>query len=301
VIPISRALKAPRLPEDRDVRVALAIACGMIVFLLLGPMVAALFGLDPYAIDPAARYAPISLRHPLGTDDLGRDVLARLLFGARISLLVAGVGTLISMSIGTAVGLVSGYLGGAVDRVFLRLTEVMTALPKLPLMILIAGIDAKKLFGGMFEGSAASVVKLTAIVVLFGWMTSARLARTSALQIREMDYVTAARALGATDLMILLDHILPNAAPVLLVAGAQELAEIVLYESVLSFLGLGIQPPIPSLGAILASGMTYLHSAPLLLFMPGLLTFAIALLFQVAAERIRDALDPRRVAHRSPR
>jgi peptide/nickel transport system permease protein len=275
------------------VRIARAILLSLVLGAQIAPLVASLFGLDPYAMDAGAVYAPPSFHHPLGTDDLGRDVLARLLTGARISISVAVIGTIASMSAGCALGFVSGYFGGLVDRALLRIVEAMSALPKLPLMLILASMDLSRI--GVASGGGASIIKLTLVIVLFGWMSSARLSRTLALQIRETEYVLAARALGASDRAIITRHILPNAASPLLVAGALELADLVLYESAISFLGLGVQPPIPSLGALLANGMTYLYDAPLLLVLPGVLTLAIVAAFQIAADLLRDRLDPRAI------
>lgn len=257
---------------------ALAFAC------FVAP---AVFGLDAFAIRPNALYAPPSLQHLFGTDDLGRDVLARALYGGRVSLAVALFATFASVILGGAIGLAAGYFGGAVDAVLSRATEAFIAVPKLPLMMLLAAIPAGDL------GPGAQVLKLSAIIVLFGWTGAARLARAAALQLREMDFVRASRALGAGDLHVLKRHIVPGALPSLAVAAAVDVGELVIYESALSFLGLGVQPPVPSWGAMLAGGLTHVHAAPLIVILPGLLTFATVAAANRLADDLRDVLDPR--------
>jgi peptide/nickel transport system permease protein len=264
--------------------------------ILLPPLLEAA-GIDPYVIDADSIYLSPSVRHLFGTDDLGRDAFARILIGARVSLAVSILGTGLSVAIGSAIGLASGWFGGIFDAIASRVTEAMMAIPRLPLMLIFAAVDLDKVFPlglGMFgRGSSGSIVKLVFIVVLFGWMGAARLSRASALELRRAEFVEAARALGASARHVILRHVLPNAAAPLATLAAIELGEIILYESVISFLGLGVAPPLPSWGQMLAKGMTYLESAPLLLIMPGLLTFLTVLSFNVLADRVRDALDPR--------
>jgi peptide/nickel transport system permease protein len=276
-------------------RAALAFIAVLGFAALAVPPILSALGIDGYAIDAAMIYQSPSAHHPLGTDDLGRDVLARLLIGARVSLFVAAIGTLLAIVAGAAIGLLAGWFGGLVDQILSRTTEAMTALPKLPLMIILAAVDLEKIFGAssVVRGSAASIAKLIAIVVLFGWMSAARLARASAIQLRHAEFIEAARALGASDRRIILAHVLPSSASPLAVLAALELGEIIVYESMLSFLGLGISPPTPSWGQMLAKGMTYLESAPLLVVLPGLLTFSTVAAFNVLADHVRDALDPK--------
>jgi peptide/nickel transport system permease protein len=282
--------------DSRSTRAAVGFVASIAVLSIVLPPILERIGADPYAIDPGAIYRGPSLPHVFGTDDLGRDVLARLLIGARTSLSVAVLGTIFSLLVGCALGLLAGWFGGALDSILSRFTEGMMALPRLPLMIIFAAVDLEKVFGAsssFAKGSIASISKLVVVIVLFGWMSAARLARASTLQLKNAEFVLAARALGASDRRILLRHVLPNAAGPLFVLGALELGEIVVYESVLSFLGLGISPPLPSWGQMLAKGMTYLESAPLLLVLPGLLTFLTVASFNALADHLRDALDPK--------
>lgn len=298
MVPRSWARLLRRFDRRRSATFALAAFAAILGVSLGAPIVAAILGVDPYQPHPEAVYAAPSAAHLLGTDDLGRDVLARLLYGGRISLTVALVSAAASLILGSAIGVAAGYYGAWLDVVLMRLTEATMALPRLPLMILLSAVDLDKLFFGLeaTRGSGASVVKLIAIIVLFGWTTAARLARASTLQLREMEFVAAARALGASDRRIIFHHIIPNALAPIIVAATLDLGELIVYESVLSFLGLGVQPPIPSWGAMLSRGMTYLYSAPLLLILPGLLTFVTVALAGLIGDALRDALDPRQSA-----
>ncbi|MCK6551377.1 ABC transporter permease [Myxococcota bacterium] len=272
-------------------RAALAGLGALLALVWAAPLVTALLGVDPYTPDPSAVYAGPSAAHLLGTDELGRDVLARLLYGGRLSLTLAIGATAIAVGIGAVIGLVAGWAGGLADRALMGLTNAMLAVPRLPLMLILAAIDPRAV--GLELGAAASVVEVLVIVVAFGWMSAARLARASALELRGRDFVTAARALGASELHILRVHVAPHAASPLLVLAVVEAAEVVVYESVLSFLGLGVQPPVPSWGTMLAGGFTYLHTAPQLLVLPGLLTFAAVAVLGLAADGLGARLARR--------
>lgn len=294
-----RPQRAGRLLGWLRARPAAAASLAFLVLLaglgLLGPALTAALGLDPYTPHAGLVYAPPDAAHPLGTDDLGRDILARLLLGGRVSLAVAIAAGLLSLLLGGAVGLLAGYFGGPLDFVVSRATEAFLSLPRLPLMMLLAGADVGGWISGAGEGrgSSAALVELVLVIVLFGWTTPARLARSAALQLRELDFVLAARALGASELRILATHVLPSAAPPLIVAATIETGELIVYESVLSFFGLGVPPPVPSWGAMLAQGLTYVYSAPLLVVLPGLLTFATVAALGLFGDGLRDALDPR--------
>jgi len=268
----------------RSARVAAAALAGLAVACVIAPL---LLSGDPHTVDPANTYAGPSAAHWLGTDDLGRDVLVRLFLGGRVSLAVALVGALASVLLGGVVGAVSGYFGGVIDAALSRLTEAMMALPRLPLMIVLLAIDL-----GSWARIGGGLLPLIVIVVLFGWTSAARLARASAQQLRDRPFVLAARGLGASHARILWRHILPNAAAPLIVVATIDVGHVVLYESVLSYLGLGIQPPSASWGAMLHEGMTYLHTAPMLLIAPGLLTFATVVAVNVLGDGLREALDP---------
>jgi peptide/nickel transport system permease protein len=254
----------------------------MILFLLL---VAAFPGLlsthDPYRIDTARILAPPSQENPLGTDELGRDVLARMAYGARVSLLVGFVSVGIATAIGLLVGLLSGYHGGRTDTVLMRVTDVMLCFPT---FFLILSVIA-------FLGP--SIWNIMAVIGLTGWMGVARLVRAETLSIKERDFVAAARALGAGDGRIIVRHILPNAMAPLLVAATLGVAGAILTESGLSFLGIGVQPPYPSWGNILTAGKDNIEFAWWLSLYPGLAILLTVLAYNLLGEGIREAVDPR--------
>jgi len=236
---------------------------------LVAPLAAGWIGKDPFAPDLFARYTPPSLDYPLGADELGRDLFTRLLYGARISLGV-GLATALAASIlGTAIGLLAAWRGGWVDAVLMRLADGLLALPALPILVLLAAMDPAKL--GLPRGEAATdMLRIVTILVLFGWVGVARLARAGALTILASDYVRAARALGVTETRLLWRHVLPGLAAPVAVASALAVAGAILAESVLSFLGLGIQPPTPSWGNMLANAQEAVFAAPLAALWPGL-------------------------------
>ena len=273
------------------------IAALLLVFLLLAaaaaPLVEAALGVDGANVDLLARLEPPSAAHPLGTDELGRDVLVRLLAGGRVSLAVGVSGALLAAAIGTLVGLVAGYAGGGADAFLMRCTDAVISLPLLPLLIVLAAVDLGKL-GLDASGEAVSVLRIVLIVALFGWTTPARLVRASVLSLRSREFVRAAEALGAGPARILRRHILPNAAGPLIVATALAIGNVILVESVLSYLGLGVQPPLPSWGNMLTGAQELLFEAPLLALWPGLLIFATVLAFNLLGDRLEAALDPRR-------
>jgi peptide/nickel transport system permease protein len=255
---------------------ALALATG------LGP---AVLGLDPLRIDPAAVYAAPSAAHWLGTDELGRDVLARLLAGGRVSLGIGLLAALGSVALGALLGLWAGLAGGVVDVLVSRLVEAVSSVPRLPLMLLFLAGDLEP------GGSGAGAVVL--VVVALGWTGPARLARAEARALARRPFVEAARALGASPGRILLRHVGPAALPPLLVAASQEVGRVLLYESALSFLGLGVRPPAPSWGLMLRDAALQLGEAPALALAPGLATLLAVLAVHAIGDGLREALDPR--------
>jgi peptide/nickel transport system permease protein len=283
-------LRRPAAVASAAVLVVILLAC------IAAPVVAQLLGVDPQAMDLLARLAPPSAAHPLGTDELGRDLLVRLLHGGRISLLVGLGGALVTAVIGTAIGVLSGYVGGGLDRFLMRLTDAVIALPLLPLLIVLAAVDLAKLGvpAEFATGAAASVVRIVVIVALFGWTTVARLARAATLSLREREFVLAARALGASDTRIVLRHILPAVASPVVVATTLSIGNVILAESVLSFLGLGVQPPLATWGTMLTHAQELVFDAPRLALWPGLAIFVTVLAFNLLGDGLQDALDPRR-------
>jgi peptide/nickel transport system permease protein len=236
---------------------------------LAAPLLQQALGHDAAAPDLLHRFAPASAAHPLGTDELGRDMLLRLLFGARVSLTVGLAVALGATLLGTTLGLVAAWRGGWVDAVLMRLADGLLALPALPLLVVLAAVDTGRF--GLPRGEAASdIARIAIILVLFGWVGVARLARAAALSQLQLDYVAAARVAGSSEARVLLRHVLPNIAGPIMVATALAVAGAILAESTLSFLGLGIQPPAPSWGNMLANAQELVFSAPLLALWPGL-------------------------------
>lgn len=222
-----------------------------------------------------------SFEHPLGTDDVGRDVLSRVIYGARISLSISLLSMGIALSIGTLAGLAAGYFGGIVDTLIMRITDVFLAFPLLLLAIaLVAAL-------GPSENSAFLALGIV------NWPYVARLARGQVLSVKNQEFVTAARAIGATDWRIMLMHILPNMLTPLIVWGTSEVANVILAESSLAFLGLGAQPPTPSWGGMLADTRSFLLSAPWLPTFPGFAILITAFGFNLLGDGLRDALDVR--------
>lgn len=279
-------------------RLAVASAALLIVMAaaaLSAPLVESALGIDASAVDLLARFEGPSAAHPLGTDELGRDVLVRLLYGGRISLFVGLVTALAAALIGTVIGVAAGYYGGLADAVLMRITDGVIALPLLPLLIVLAAVDPTRLpvLGAFFGGEGSGLWRIVAIIALVGWTTVARLVRGAALSLREREYVLAARTMGAGGLRIMATHILPNAISPIVVATTLSVGNIILFESVLSFLGLGIQPPLPSWGNMLSNAQELIYEAPALAFYPGLAIFATVIAFNFLGDGLQDALDPR--------
>jgi len=241
------------------------------------------------------RLAGPSAGHPLGTDELGRDVLLRLLAGGRVSLVIGIAAALAAAALGTLVGLAAGYLGGWTDRVLMRTTDAIIALPLLPLLIVLAAIDPRKIGvpAEVAQSETFSLYRIVIIVALTGWTTAARLVRAETLSLKARDFTRAAQALGARPERIMFRHILPNAAGSLVVATTLSIGTLILLESTLSFLGLGTQPPAASWGNMLTGAQELLQQAPVLALWPGLLIFLTVIAFNFVGDGLQDALDPR--------
>lgn len=281
----------------RDKRVAIS---GSILLILIiaafgAPPLAALFGIDPDMVDLYRRLAAPSLHHPLGTDEIGRDLLFRLLEGGRVSLLVGIVAALVAAVFGTAMGMIAGYRGGRLDATLMRFTDGVIALPLLPLLVVLAALDLKKLGipTAIIDSPAISVERIIVLVALVGWTTVARIVRGATLSLKSRDFVRAAIALGASGPRVMLVHILPNLASPIIVATTLAVGETILLESVLSFLGLGVAPPIPSWGNMLTTAQETIALAPQLALYPGLLIFITVIACNFLGDGLQDALDPR--------
>ena len=271
---------------------SLAVLATLAALALTGPWLAATLGIETEATNLFNRSQPPSLAHPFGTDALGRDYFVRVLEGGRVSLVVGLGGAVATALLGTLIGLVAGYAGGRVDALLMRLTDVVIALPILPLLLIVAAIDLSEL--GLAMGGDGGVLRLVVIVALFGWPAIARVARAQTLSVRRRTYVVAAEALGAGAGRVVRRHILPNVAGPVLVAATLNIGNVILAESVLSFLGLGIQPPTPSWGNLLSDAQTTLAQAPHLAVIPGLAIFLTVIAFNVLGDGLQALLDRRR-------
>ena len=265
-----------------------------------GPPLGTALGIDLNAVDLLDRFAGPSPLHPLGTDELGRDVLLRLLAGGRVSLVIGIAAALAAAAIGTLVGLAAGYLGGWTDRVLMRVTDAIIALPLLPLLIVVAALDLGKLGlpAALARSDDISLLRIVALAVLVGWTTAARLVRGATLVTRNRDFVRAARSLGAGVPHILWVHILPNVLAPLIVATTLSVGDVILLESVLSFLGLGIQPPLASWGTMLSNAQQLMSTAPLLAIYPGAMIFLTVIACNLFGDALQQRFD-RRAAVRS--
>ena len=256
---------------------------GIIMLLVLVAAAAPLLApYDPLEQNLYQRLAAPSWHHPLGTDEFGRDICSRIIYGARISLRIGFICISVALMIGTPLGLVSGYYGGGLDALIMRLVDLMLAFPSILLAIAIVAI--------MGPGIDNVMVAVSIVLV----PRYARLVRASVLSIREAAYVEAARALGATDRRILWASVLPNCLAPLMVQSTLSLATAILDAAGLSFLGLGAQPPLPEWGAMLSGGRELLLQAPWVMSFPGLAIFIVALGLNLFGDGLRDALDPRR-------
>jgi peptide/nickel transport system permease protein len=277
------------------VRLPLLLLAAIAALSFAGPPVGAALGLDPNAVDLLERFAGPSSDHPLGTDELGRDMLLRLLAGGRVSLAIGIAAALAAAALGTLIGLVAGYRGGWTDRILMRATDGVIALPLLPLLIVLAALDLGKLGvpGWIAQSDDASLIRIVALAVLVGWTTAARLVRGATLVTRNRDFVRAARSLGAGVPHILRVHILPNVMAPLVVATTLSVGEVILLESVLSFLGLGIQPPLASWGTMLSNAQQLITTAPLLAIYPGLMIFLTVIACNLLGDALQRRFDPR--------
>ena len=267
------------------------------VLALATPAIEAVLGVEANLVDLSQRFQGPSWAHLLGTDELGRDLLARLLYGGQVSLFVGIVAALASAVIGTLVGLLAGYYGGKLDAILMRLTDGVIALPLLPLLIVLAALDLNKLGlpESVVQDPNISLYRIIVIISLVGWTTVARLVRATALSVRERDYVLAATAAGAGGPRIMAVHILPNVVSPIIVATTLSVGNVILLESVLSFLGLGIQPPIASWGNMLTGAQELIWTTPELAFYPGMLIFVTVIAFNFLGDGLQDAMDPRAI------
>lgn len=290
--PLSPTREAWRRFRKHRLAVASLLVLGLIVFgVLVGPLI---WPLPIDAIDYTAMLQGPSWAHPAGTDALGQDLLARLIYGGKISLAVGVAAMFVSVFVGVTIGAVSGMATGRIDAALMWITDLFLALPQLPLLLLLMYLFRPALVrivgeqGGIF---------LLIVVVIGGlrWMSLARLVRAQFLSLREKEFVEAARALGASRWRLVVRHIMPNALGPAIVAGTIEVANAIITESTLSFLGVGFPPDVPSWGRMLYDAQDYLQLAPHWALFPGSAIFLAVLSINFIGDGLRDALDPRRV------
>jgi oligopeptide transport system permease protein len=271
-------------------RLALFSLLGVFILILLATIGPRLYPVDPNFQNYSAINAWPVAEHPLGTDSLGRDTLARILKGLRVSLLVAFYVELLNIGVGAGLGLLAGYFGGWLDQLIARLADMLFAFPGLLFAILIAAVFGQPVterFGGI-----GRLLLVAGSLALVSWPLMARYVRGQTLAIKEHDYITAARSVGVSDRRMVITHILPNVAGLIVVSATLDVAAVVVNESVLSLLGLGIQPPDPSIGQMIRQSIDYLETNWSQVFFPSLALTTIVLLFAFVGDGLRDAFDP---------
>ncbi|GAC1491161.1 MAG: ABC transporter permease [Candidatus Limnocylindrales bacterium] len=266
-----------RLRDDRPTLLGIALVALPVLFSLIGP----LFTVAPDLVDVGDRLAGPSAQHLFGTDNLGRDMFTRILNGGRTSLLAAIIVTAAITLIGTTVGLVSGYYGGWIDAAIMRIVDVLLALPRLVLALAVTGI------------LGPSLPNLMIAIIVVGWADYSRIVRSLVLGLRERPFVESARAVGADRPRIVLRHIAPNLLGQVIVLSTLDFGAVLLTLSGLSFLGLGVRPPTPEWGSMLAEGKNFIDRAPQLMVYPGAAIAIVVLGFNLLGDGLRDLLDPR--------
>ena len=263
--------------RNRMAMVGLGIVLFLIIIAVFAPVITPH---DPYTMDLNLQLLGPSARFWLGTDKFGRDLLTRIIYGTRISLIIGLVPSLFSLLIGAIMGIISGYYGGKTDFLIMRLADVMLAFPSLILAMVVMYILGPNLFN------------IFIAISLVGWAGIARVVRSQTLSLKEKEFVEAARAIGVKRNPIMLRHIFPNCLPALIVLFTLSIPEAIMYEACLSFLGVGAQPPTPSWGLLVTSGKEYLFSAPWVAIMPGVAILITVMAFNFMGDGLRDALDP---------
>ena len=272
-----------RFRQHRLAMAALVVVVGLAALSAFAPIVSPY---DPNRTNLFLIFEAPSLQHPMGTDNLGRDLATRILFGGRVSLAVGVLAALLALTLGTLVGAVAGFYGGVIDSVLMRLVDVLLSIPRLFLIVLLAVV----LGGGV----------LTIVLVLgaLSWMRTSRIVRATVLSLKSREFVEAARAIGAGDIRIIVRHLLPNAVAPIVVAATLGVAGAIIAESTLSFLGLGIQKPTSTWGNMLSDATTDMSQAPWVAIFPGVAIFLAVVSINFVGDGLRDALDPRRVVGR---
>ncbi len=293
-----------RLRRDRIAMGALAVLIFMYAVAIFGPFVATAIGMSPYAFDrdaiagagaPVGDFGGMSLEHPFGVEwGTGRDIFTQLLFGLRISLIIATTATIATMTIATVIGIIAGYFGGKVDMIIGRLMDLTLAFPFLLIVLALSNPMTQRLTDlGIPQGNPSRILYLILVVSIFGWPYLARIVRGQVLSLREREFVEAAVAMGSGRRRLLFTEILPNLWAPIIVYASLILPAYIGLEAALSFLGVGILPPDVTFGGMLANSVTYFRVVPTYLFIPGTILVTIVVAFNLFGDSLRDALDPK--------
>jgi peptide/nickel transport system permease protein len=270
-----------RFRKHKLALVGLTTLVVMAVLIILAPL---FLPYKPETLDLSATFAPTTAQHWLGTDDLGRDILTRLLYAGQISMSVGIICTAIVIVVGALIGVISGYFGGWVDTILMRIVDLLLAIPFFPLLLVLSQ---------MLSQFLDSFWTIVIILSVFGWLGICRLVRGQILSLRNLDFVEATRALGASNSRIMFRHMLPNSLAPLIVAATLAVGDFIISESALSFLGYGVKPPVPTWGNMLSDVNNYFLEHPLLAFYPGLAILLTVVSINFMGDALRDALDPR--------
>lgn len=294
-----------RLRRDKVAMFCLGLLIVTYGIAIFGPFVLGLFGMDPYKLDksaisdlggkPVLDWGGISPQHPLGVEwGTGRDILSQLVYGLRISLVIATSAAAITVAIGTVIGIIAGYTGGVVDTILGRLMDLILAFPFLLILLALSGVLTQRLTQlGVPEGNPSRILYLILVLSVFGWTYLARIVRGQVLSLREREFVESSVALGAGRRRILFGEILPNLWAPILVYTSLVLPSYIGFEAAISFLGVGVLPPETTFGAMLANSVSYFNVVPTYLFIPGTILIVLVVSFNLLGDALRDALDPK--------
>ena len=296
-----------RLRRDRLAMICLIVLIVYYFIGIMGPVIFGPLGLDPYKFDPSAisdlggqpkaAFGGISWTHPLGVEwGTGRDTLAQLMFGLRISLVIATTATFMTVTIGTVIGIIAGYSGGWTDTIIGRFMDLVLAFPFLLIILALSNVLTQRLTQlGVPEGNPSRIIYLILVLSIFGWPYLARIVRGQVISLREREFVEAAVAMGSTKRRILFTEILPNLWAPILVYATLTLPAYIGLEAALSFLGVGVLPPETTFGAMLANSVSYFNVVPSYLFIPGTVLVILVVSFNLLGDALRDALDPKAI------
>jgi peptide/nickel transport system permease protein len=264
------------------------IAVAVLAFLVLASVFAFLSPYTPTGQEPANKFQTSSVDHWFGTDELGRDIFTRILYGGRVSLAVGLLSTFLSIALGVVVGALAGYFGGWTDSILMRITDAFLTFPSIFVLIILGAYLREQQVPWLKN----SVVIVIIIIAVLSWMWPARMVRGLFIVLREREFVSATRALGGSHLRIIVRHILPNCIGPILVSGTLQMAAAIITESGLSYLGFGVQPPTPTWGSILATAQNHVFRAPWIAFYPGAMIFITVMTINYIGDGLRDAFDP---------